>query len=182
MVRLSIIPCIETSISSVQVWQRLPILNQQKFPKRQKTFHKGRTKLSAADHPQPTPRSDKTLLMVLDMEQIWRTRKIKEALHIAQQGCKLPLMNKDSGRCVTKIWCDQRHVYFLMQKMCNWAVVWIGFMDELQMSFLCSIFSCLSVYLMMSFTVDSKCWRPFFRLLEYVIFKLSSFKKHNSKS
>ena len=45
--------------------------------------------------------------MVLDVEQAWRTRKIKEALQIAQQGSERPLMNKDDGWYISNIWRDQ---------------------------------------------------------------------------
>ena len=45
--------------------------------------------------------------IVLDVEQAWRTRKIKEALHIAQQGSERPLMNKDNGWYISNIWRDQ---------------------------------------------------------------------------
>ena len=42
--------------------------------------------------------------MVLDVEQARRTRKIKEALHIAEQGSERPLMNKDNGWYISNIW------------------------------------------------------------------------------
>ena len=45
--------------------------------------------------------------MVLDVEQAWRTRKIKETLHIAQQGSERPLMNKVNGWYISNIWRDQ---------------------------------------------------------------------------
>ena len=41
---------------------------------------------------------------VLDKEQEWHARKVKEALHISRQGCKHPLMNKDSGWAMSVIW------------------------------------------------------------------------------
>ena len=43
---------------------------------------------------------------VLDVEQAWRPRKIKETLHIARQRCEWPLMNKDGGWSVAKICLD----------------------------------------------------------------------------
>ena len=45
--------------------------------------------------------------IVLDVEQAWRMRKIKEALHIAQQGSERSLMNKDNGWYISNIWRDQ---------------------------------------------------------------------------
>ena len=41
---------------------------------------------------------------VLDKEQEWHARKVKEALHISRQGCKHPLMNEDSGWAMSVIW------------------------------------------------------------------------------
>lgn len=43
---------------------------------------------------------------VMDQEQDWTCRKIKEALHISLVKSATPVMNKDDGRKISKVWLD----------------------------------------------------------------------------
>ena len=41
---------------------------------------------------------------VIDLELDWRSRKMKEALHICVEKSKDPVMNKDDGWKVNEVW------------------------------------------------------------------------------
>ena len=42
--------------------------------------------------------------VVIDRELDWRSRKVKEAVHICVEISKGPVMNKDDGWKVNKVW------------------------------------------------------------------------------